>query len=287
MSLHQESRNTELSTSRRKPSVWMGMLLYLGYLAVFFSTWTINGVDYNRIGENAETTKLWYAFPTLFGCAFLVVAISILGWWRIVLFDKSKSGPPWVWILPVVMVAIILNNFFGMPSGKLSAELVVWSSLGAVGVGFGEEMITRGSMIVGLRSRFGEGRVWLISTLLFSALHVPNVIFGLPMLAMPIQVLLTFIMGSGLYAMRRMSGTLILPMVLHGLWDSSLFLNVATGGMPSNVQFAVYPLAIACVIAVLLNSRNARLPSYSLADFPTKGNPEPKKHEKGARANEA
>jgi len=98
---------------------------------------------------------------------------------------------------------------------------------------------------------------------------------------------LTFIMGSGLYAMRRMSGTLILPMVLHGLWDSSLFLNVATGGMPSNVQFAVYPLAIACVIAVLLNSRNARLPSYSLADFPTKGNPEPKKHEKGARANEA
>ena len=156
-----------------------------------------------------------------------------------------------------------------------------------MGVGFGEEMITRGSMIVGLRSRFGEGRVWLISTLLFSALHVPNVIFGLPMLAMPIQVLLTFIMGSGLYAMRRMSGTLILPMVLHGLWDSSLFLNVATGGMPSNVQFAVYPLAIACVIAVLLNSRNARLPSYSLADFPTKGNPEPKKHEKGARANEA
>ncbi|MBK8113100.1 MAG: hypothetical protein IPK44_00565 [Candidatus Accumulibacter sp.] len=131
MSLHQESRNTELSTSRRKPSVWMGILLYLGYLAVFFS-WTINGVDYNRIGENAETTKLWYAFPTLFGCAFLVVAISILGWWRIVSVRQVEIRPPWVWILPVVMVAIILNNFFGMPSGKLSAELVVWSSLGAV-----------------------------------------------------------------------------------------------------------------------------------------------------------
>ncbi len=123
------------------------------------------------------------------------------------------------------------------------------------GVGFGEEMITRGSMIVGLRTRFSEGWVWFLSTLLFSALHVPNVIFGLPVWAMPIQVVLTFIMGSGLYAIRRMSGTLILPMILHGLWDSSLFLNVATGGVTSMAQYAVYPLAIACVIAVMRHNR--------------------------------
>lgn len=255
------SMNTDQSLSGCQPSVWMGMLLYLGYLAVFFTTWTINGVDYNRIGENAETTKLWYALPTLFGCAFLMVTISVLGWWRRVLFDKTKSGPAWVWILPGVMAAIILNNFLGVPSDKLSAELLLWSSLGAVGVGFGEEMITRGSLIVGLRSHFGEGQVWLISTLLFSALHVPNVIFGLPMLAMPIQVLLTFIMGTGFYVMRRLSGTLILPMILHGLWDSSLFLNVATGGEPSVAQYAVYPLAIACAIAVVPKNWNTRLPS--------------------------
>jgi uncharacterized protein len=253
--------NTEQSLPRYKASVWMGIMLYLGYLVIFFTTWTINGVDYLRIGENVETTKLWYAFPTLFGCTFLVAAISILGWWRLVLFDQSKSGPRWAWILPVVMTTIILNNFLGIPSDNLSAELLLWSILGALGVGFGEEMITRGSMIVGLRSRFSEVQVWLISSLLFSALHVPNVIFGLPLAVMPFQVILTFIMGSGLYIIRRMSGTLILPMILHGLWDSSIFLNKATGGEPSAVQFAVYPLAIACVIGVLLNTRDARLPS--------------------------
>jgi len=250
---------SDQSIPRHEPSVLLGILLYLGYLTVFFIIWTINGVDYLRIGQSAETTKLWYAYPTLAGCAFLVVAISILGWWRLVLFDKSKSGPPWVWILPVAMSVIILNNFLGMPAGKLSIELLLWSSLGAVGVGLGEEMITRGSMIVGLRSRFSEGKVWLISTLLFSALHIPNVFFGLPISSMPIQVLLTFIMGSGLYVIRRMSGTLILPIILHGLWDSSLFLSVATGGNPSPIQFAVYPLAIACAIAVVLKNWNARI----------------------------
>jgi membrane protease YdiL (CAAX protease family) len=249
------SISTEQSPSKSKRALWMGILLYLGYLAIFFATWTTNGVDYMRIGENAETTKLWYAFPTVFGSVFLVIAISILGWWRSVLFEKSKSGPRWIWILPIAMAGIILNNFMGVQPEKLSAELVLWSTLGAAGVGFGEEMITRGSMIVGLRSNFGEGRVWLISTLLFSALHAPNVFFGLSMSAMLIQLLLTFIMGSGLYIIRRLSGTLILPMVLHGLWDSSLFLNVATGGESSAVQLFIYPLAIVCTIAMALKNR--------------------------------
>ena len=56
-----------------------------------------------------------------------------------------------------------------------------------------------------------------------------------------------------------MSGTLLLPMALHGLWDSALFLNVATGGEPSLAQFAVYPLAIVCVVAVLRQSWSVRL----------------------------
>ncbi len=244
-------------TLRHQPSVWLGVLLYCGYLAMFFTTWAINGVDYLRIGESAETTRLWYALPTLFGCTFLVIAISVLGWWRLVLFDRARSGPRWVWILPAAIAGLILHNFSGLQFARLTPELLLWSTLGAVGVGFGEETITRGSMIVGLRSRFPEVRVWLISTLLFSALHVPNVLFGLPLAAMPVQVLLTFIFGSGMYAIRRTSGTLILPMILHGLWDSSLFLSVATGVKPSMAQYAVYPLAIVCAVAMLLKNRKA------------------------------
>ena len=242
--------------SPRPPSVWLGVLLYLGYLAVFFAAWTINQVDYTRIGEDVQTTKLWYALPTLLGCAFLVVSITALGWWPMALFDKVTSGPRWVWLLPVAMALVIANNFRGLPAGQLSPALLLWSTLGAIGVGFGEEMATRGSLIVGLRSRFNEGKVWLLSTLAFAALHVPNVIFGLPVSAMPVQVALTFIMGGGLYVMRRISGTLLLPMAFHGLWDSSLFLSVTTGVTPSAIQFAVYPLAIVCTIAVLLRKQS-------------------------------
>ena len=249
--------STDSIPSWRRPSVTAGVIVYLGYLAVFFTTWIVNGVDYNRIGENAQTTKLWYALPTLFGCTFLVIAISVLGWWRRVMIDESKTGPGWIWVLPAAVAGIIVWNFLTLRTENLSSELLGWSLLGAVGVGFGEEMITRGSLVTGLRSRFSENKVWLISTLLFSALHVPNACFGLPLEAMPVQVVLTFIMGSGFYIMRRMSGTLLLPMILHGLWDSSIFLHEATQSPQSHLQFAVYPLAIVCVVAVVLRTRRA------------------------------
>ena len=250
---------TDKDTPRDLPSVHLGLMLYLGYLAIFFSTWVVNGVDYNRIGESAETLRLWYAAPTLFGSLFLCAALSYLGWWRLVLFDRTTAGPKWIWILPLAMAAVIANNFWGIPTAKLTAELLLWSVLGAVGVGFGEEMITRGGMVVALRRRFSEGPVWLISTLMFSALHIPNVLFGVPLWAMPVQVVLTFVMGSALYAVRRMTGTLIAPMLLHGLWDSSLLLHVATGAETSHIQFIVYPLTVVCVIALLRTTWHQRL----------------------------
>lgn len=106
-------------------------------------------------------------------------------------------------------------------------------------------------MVVGFRHSMSEGTVWLMTTLLFSALHIPNVLFGMPTSGVAVQLLFTFIMGSGFYIMRRLSGSLILPIALHGIWDSAVFLPRATGGDQSPLSLIIYPLAIICVIAVV------------------------------------
>ena len=127
------------ASPKHPPSVALGLLLYAGYLGIFFTTWAINGVDYLRIGEDVKSTRLWYALPTLFGGAFLVVALTWLGWWRQVLFEPERSGPAWVWLLPLMVAGIIVHNFMGLHTDRLTAELLLWSTLGAIGVGFGEE----------------------------------------------------------------------------------------------------------------------------------------------------
>lgn len=247
------------NTIKVKPNILIGITLYIIYLIIFFSTWIVNKAYYPTIGKTIESTKLHYALPTLFGGIFLVIALTVLGWWKITLFDKEKSAPKWAWIAPILMFILILISFTNTNWDKVTAELLLWSMLGAIGVGFGEEMITRGSLLVGLRSKFSEINVWLISTLFFVALHIPNIFFGQPASLLIAQLVLTSIMGSAFYSFRRLSGNLLIPIILHGLWDSAVFLIPATGGTPPLLMATIYPVAIICFIAVLLKNRGEKL----------------------------
>lgn len=240
---------------RFQPSVVLGLVVYAGYLAIFYATWKINNVDYDTIGDTVESTKLHYAMPTLLGCAFLVVAITVLGWWRITLFDTFRSGPGWAWIGPIAMFGFACISFAGVTWSNVSSQLLLWSVLGAIGVGFGEEMITRGALLVGLRTKHNEIIAWLFSTIAFAALHAPNAFFGQSVGKTAVQLVFTFLVGSLLWSIRRLSGTLILCMFLHGFWDSAAFLPGATGDTPFPGSTLIYLFAIVCTIGVLLKNR--------------------------------
>lgn len=251
-----DTLSSGIANVRIKPRLLIGIALYIGYLAVFFAFWVVNEVEYTSIGNSLESTKLHYAYPTLAGSLFLAIAISLLGWWRPVFFDNNKSGPKWALILPIAMLVLSGLMFATMNIENATAQLVMWSLFGALGVGFGEEVVTRGTLIVSLRSKFSEVKVWFWSTLLFAALHIPNAFFGVPWESVPVQFVMTFIMGSAFYAVRRLTGTLIWPLVLHGLWDSAVFLPRATGVEGSLMAFLVYPIAITLAIVVIRRNRN-------------------------------
>ena len=249
------SQPTPWTGVRFQPSVGLGLLVYFGYLAIFYATWKINDVDFDTIGDTVESTKLHYAMPTLLGCAFLIVAISVLGWWKITLFDSFRSGPKWAWIGPIAMFGLACLSFAGVTWGNASSSLLLWSVLGAIGVGFGEEMITRGALLVGLRTHHNEVVAWFFSTLAFAALHGPNALFGQSVGNTAVQLVFTFIIGSLLWSIRRLSGTLILCMFLHGFWDSAAFLPGATGDDPFPGSAVLYLIGIVCAIAVLRRNR--------------------------------
>lgn len=244
---------------RVTPSFGAALVVYVVYLAIFYTTWAVNDVDYEHIGETAESAKLHYALPTLFGGLSVVILVTAFGWWRPSLFDRERSGPRWAWIGPIAMFLLAIAGYAMTHTGNVTAELVVWTVLGAVGVGFGEEMITRGSMVVGLRSRYDERKVWLYSSLLFAALHAPNALFGESVGGMLVQLVSTFIFGGLFFAIRRLSGTLLLCMFLHGLWDSSLFLPRASGVTGNVLPFVLYPIAIVTVWAVVKRNGHTRI----------------------------
>lgn len=238
---------------RVAPRVWLGILAVVIYLAVFITVWVVNGIDYLHVGDSADTLLKWYLIPLIAGAVVVIVIVSIYGWWRPSLIETRKRLPGWVWIFPSLLALVAIGNLVIGDTSRLDATMWLILTAGSLLVGFNEEMIARGQLIVALRSRFGELGVWLLSTLVFSLMHVPNIFFGEGVLGVG-QVVITFLIGTVLYLLRRVSGTLIFAMILHGLWDFSTFASSTLIGAYAGILIGVG----AVIVATALLRKEAR-----------------------------
>lgn len=244
-------QTTDTSSLRVAPRVRLGVLAFLAYLAVFYAIWVVNGIDYARVGESGDTLLRWYVAPLSGGLVVVLVLVSVLGWWRPALTEVRRL-PGWALVVPGVMAAVAILSTAVQGHDQVTPTMWLLLVVGSVLVGFNEEVMSRGQLVVALRSRFGETGVWFFSTLSFSLLHLPNIFFGIGSLAI-LQVVIQFGLGSVFYLARRCSGSLVPAIVLHGLWDFSLF--------SSAVDYAglVGPLlAVAGVVVVLVLLRQEK-----------------------------
>ena len=149
----------------------------------------------------------------------------------------------------VFVVAIVAGIDYSR-LGKLDTEFIVWAAVAAVLVGFAEEGTYRGLSVVAFRSGYSEFRVWLFSTLLFMYLHAWNFLAGQDLGPTVAQLVFTFALGSVLYAVRRATGTLIIPMLLHGGWDFASF--TATSDAFKESEKLVDPRTVPVAFLVLV-----------------------------------
>lgn len=232
---------------RVRPRVRWGVLTYFLYIAVFYAIFVLNGVDYARVGESEQTLFLWYVAPLSGGVVLTITMVTIYGWWRPSLIEP-RTLSRWTMTLPILMTIIAIVNMLISDFTSVTPLMWLYLLIGSILVGFNEEMIHRGQLLVALRSRFGETGVWLLLTAMFAVFHLPNIFLGIGAGAL-FQVMIAFGLGSIFYLARRSSGSIVPAILLHGLWDLSIF---STHGSPSfPIAGALAPLlAIAAAITV-------------------------------------
>ncbi|MGC7095004.1 CPBP family intramembrane glutamic endopeptidase [Amycolatopsis lurida] len=245
------------STARQLP-LWGFFALLVGYLAVL----QLLGVLLTReldVQYAAPTTitELWRGITAPVGASLLLVAAAItaLRWWRPVLIEEHRVRG-WVVVVPVVqlLAIVVATDYGGLADRGLGFTLLLLSS--TLLVGFGEELMFRGiGVTVFRRNGFSEGRVALWSTVVFGLAHATNLInTGFGALA---QVLLAAVSGYFFYLLRRRGGGILLPAVVHGLWDFSLISGAVVPGEP---HFGVVASVLAIfVLAVVLVVRRHRI----------------------------
>lgn len=229
------------------PRVWIGLAIYLGYCAVIVIVTKLGGVPFPEIGKSGETTLKGAVLPLGVAAVLLIITTAALGWWRPALVERQRAHHRWPIIAPLVMVVASVLNLLNTDWSKFDATFLV--SLIALGVlvGFCEELMARGLVLTSFRAGLAEVWVWFFTSLLFGLMHMLNVLLGAPFQGTINQVGLAFASGTAFYILRRVTGSLIWAMVLHGMWDVSVF---AVGFAPKEQSFA--PLLVFLVAALSL-----------------------------------
>jgi hypothetical protein len=211
------------ATGGRKLGIGGFVGLVVAYLIILQGLpWLVTTGDL-EYGKFPDAGNLWLSLvvPVAVSVAFVAGLITWLGWWQRVIHE-GKRVQRWVWIVPALMVlaAVVATDYANLIDVELglSLGLVVAVLL----VGTGEELMFRGVGVNVFRGHgMTEGKVALWSSVAFGLSHLTNVItegpgaFG--------QAFVTALLGYGFYLVLRVSGIILVPILVHALWDFGLF----------------------------------------------------------------
>jgi hypothetical protein len=272
----------DTSTTRVRPSPGVGLAVFVGYMVAVVALIKVfaGDINYQDFAKTADNFRSAILIPIGIVSVLLAVVTTWLGWWRPVLFEE-RTTPKWMLVIPIVavlgpLVTIATSDHLG----EFSTTHLLYLIIGFAFVGFSEELMTRGILLVGFRSEWKELLVYIAVTLCFGMMHGLNIFFGQDLTTTVTQMVGTLAMASVLYAARRTSGTLLAAMLVHALFDLSLMLS---GGVaadtndlsregPVGISLAISISAIAFLIGIRhmfgSRSRAADVPAESAASEP-------------------
>lgn len=207
---------------RVRPAVWIGVAAVVGYVLLVALVQRLSGVPYPELGDSGSNLFLGVGISLVVGAIALAVLTTLLGWWQPALHEQHRATHRWPLVVPLLLTVLVVLNLVGTDWGAYDGGFFA-ASLVLLLVGFTEEIATRGLLVVGLRSRLGEGWVWFLSSLAFGLIHLANLVNGQALGQTLFQVFSAFLFGTALYILRRVTGTLVWAMMLHALWDFSVF----------------------------------------------------------------
>jgi len=217
---------------RRRWPVPPSLLVGLAPLVVFaaLSAWRARpSDDYPTLGQTVDSVVRSLVVPEGIAVVALCLVVTGLGWWRIATVDPTRTRLRWTMVAPLLVAVVCLARLPLIDPGALPGRYFLFLAVGVLLVGVFEELLTRGVLLVGLRRRLPEFGVWIGSCVLFGLLHLLNALAGATLGATLVQVVFAASFGSTLYVARRLTGNLLVPVLLHACWDfGSIALSATT-----------------------------------------------------------
>jgi membrane protease YdiL (CAAX protease family) len=247
---------------RFSPSVAIGTLCLIAYIAVFYGIAQASGIAYGEWFANASNAIRSALIPLLAG-SLLLIAFLVLSRWTAVWRDPVRlpTNRLHTTLMALFVGTIVLRLVF-IKWGEVPTDLLLVVIGVGIGVGFAEEMALRGIFLRGMRTNGrSEGNAVLWTCIAFGLLHIPNIFLGTGLLGIA-QLLLAGLTGFVLYLFRRRFAWIVPAMIAHGVWDISVFLSGNYLSPTMNtitiaLTVAIQALAIIALVQFVRNEREA------------------------------
>jgi membrane protease YdiL (CAAX protease family) len=241
---------TDVTAGIRRLPVWGFVVIAAVYLLIVqgLSKLLTAGL-HTTYAAPASVNELWRSItvPVLVSLVFVYAVVGVLGWWRPV-FTDDRPVRRWVWVIPAIIAVTALAGMNYPGLGQRGAGFTVLFAVSMLGVGFAEEGMFRGLGVVTFRANgFTEAKVALWTCVLFGLAHATNLFSEGPKAL--IQVLVTAAAGYFFYLTRRVSGGLVVPAVVHGLWD---FGAISASVVPGRIYLGAGLFILADIVMVIL-----------------------------------
>lgn len=189
------------------------------------------------------------------GIALVVIAalVTLLGGWHSVVSER-RTRSRWG-VVFLVGYALVAAATFTTPLRPDSGDYLGALAIAVVAVALVEELVYRGTLVAGFRRVLPEWVVWLLSTAAFALAHALGQ--GLDGL---FQVQMTFVLGSAAYLARRVTGSIVGPVVVHVLYNAVQgFRTQTSDGVPFLLSAgSTLFLLAAAVVGLIVAIRHPR-----------------------------
>jgi membrane protease YdiL (CAAX protease family) len=179
-----------------------------------------------RIVPEANTLHTYLLNKGIFA-VLLLIAMRQLGGLK---FYGIERGRNWWFMVPALPILLLTVAVFFAPNAAFGLGLsstVGWI-LVAIFVGIGEECTFRGILWRAFEHR-GVLVTAFITSALFGTAHIMGLFAGIPWQIVTSQMVFAFGVGMMFSAVRLVAGSLVVPIVLHAVFDAGAI--VAAGGL--------------------------------------------------------
>jgi membrane protease YdiL (CAAX protease family) len=229
---------------RVPPRPLIGIMIWAAYAIYAVVSVLPSGIDFDELADTPSNVIKGIVIPVGLGAAALLAGVYFMGWWRPV-FHEERRSPRWTLLIAAFLGLAVVVALVRTDWGGTEASLILWLAVGTLCIAVAEETLCRGILVTALRGGVGEVGVWFWSSLLFGLLHAANIVLGHEVGPTLAEVGTSFLYGSVMYGVRRSTGTLLEPIVIHWLWDFARYVgDKGDGGALIFIQGALPMLAL-------------------------------------------